>query len=200
MSLRGWAAEVSPNTSRRVYVPTGSEPMAERHGKRNREPKSGIVPFVATSHTSMHDSVCHDRPTSDELMGQAPCPSVDLVIVDDNRELAENIAEILEINGHHARIFQSAEEALPVALSPRVSALITDYRLPGMNGIDLIATILRVRSVPAIVMSAYTDDRIQDAARALGAEFFSKPIDIVRLNRLVGHLVGRANLSVASRL
>ena len=109
-----------------------------------------------------------------------------VLVVDDNLEYAQNIAEILAIGGCATEVYGSAEEALPVALAPAVTTVITDYRLPGMNGIELVRRIRSERSgVQAVVISAYADDKAVDAARMLGADFLPKPVDFSALGRLV---------------
>ena len=115
----------------------------------------------------------------------APDPA-HVLVVDDNVEYAQNIAEILEIGGCPTQVFSTAEEALPVALGPRITVVITDYRLPGMDGVELVRRIRSARDgVQAVVISAYADDKAVDAARLLGAQFLSKPIDFGVLGRLV---------------
>ena len=109
-----------------------------------------------------------------------------VLVVDDNVEYAQNIAEILAIGGCETEVYASAEEALLVALAPQIRAVITDYRLPGMNGIELVRRILSERAgVQAIVISAYADDIAVDAARMLGANFLPKPVDVAALERLI---------------
>jgi DNA-binding NtrC family response regulator len=108
-----------------------------------------------------------------------------VLVVDDNVEYAQNIAEILSIGGYATEVFASAEEALPVALAPRIWAIITDYR-SGMNGLELIRRILSERSgVRAVVISAYADETAVDTVRMLGADFLPKPVDVGALERLV---------------
>jgi DNA-binding NtrC family response regulator len=109
-----------------------------------------------------------------------------VLVVDDNVEYAQNIAEILTIGGCETEVYASAEEALPVALAVRVRAVITDYRLPGMNGIELVRRILSARAgVRAVVISAYADEKAVDSARMLGANFLPKPVDVDALQLLV---------------
>ena len=58
-------------------------------------------------------------------------------IVEDDRTIREAIEVILNKDGHIARAFRSAEDALQgVETDPDL--LITDYKLPGINGIELI--------------------------------------------------------------
>jgi DNA-binding response OmpR family regulator len=119
----------------------------------------------------------------------APLPRV--LIVDDNLELAENIAEILTIEGYRTEVAGSAEEALPRLLGPEIDVLVTDYRLPGLDGAALVRTARVTRErLRAIVMSAFTDENtVNDAARA-GAEFLPKPLDLLLLGRYLrtGHV------------
>ena len=109
-----------------------------------------------------------------------------VLVVDDNLEYAQNIAEILQIIGNCAtEVFTTAEEALPVALDPRITLVVTDYRLPGMNGVELVRRVLSERDdVKAVVISAYADDSAVLAARQLGAMFLNKPVDFTELGRL----------------
>lgn len=122
-------------------------------------------------------------------MGGKPKPWI--LVVDDNQELADNIAEVLALAGLPAAVAFSAEEALPKAAAAELSLLITDYRLPGMNGADLVRTVRgRRRHIEAIVMSAYTDELTIADAKAAGAEFIPKPVDMHELlSRFAG---GRA--------
>jgi two-component system C4-dicarboxylate transport response regulator DctD len=119
-------------------------------------------------------------------------PGRRVLIVDDNAELADNLAELLELAGYQASVAGSAEEALPLALQDGVCFVVTDFRLPGRSGADLIRD-LRDRgwTVPAAVMSAFTDDLTIALSRATGiAEFIPKPVDFQRLTQLIGAVAG----------
>src|SRR5262249_25373081 len=110
-----------------------------------------------------------------------------VLVVDDNVELAENVAEILSLRGFQTVLATSAEQALPLALDEGVAVVITDFRLPGMNGAELVTRVRRQRSnVRTVVMSAYTDSSTTDAVRAAGAHaFVPKPVDFSLLGRLI---------------
>ena len=110
-----------------------------------------------------------------------------VLIVDDNLSLAENIAEILQIDGHITRFVGSAEEAFSNALGDEPDVVVTDYRLPGINGAmfvkEFLCTHTRAR---AMVISAYTDTTTIAAAMNAGATFMGKPLDLKLLGRWVG--------------
>lgn len=111
-----------------------------------------------------------------------------VLVIDDNVGLAENIAEILELAGHRTKVAASAEEALSKFGSPLPDVVVTDYRLPGINGAALVRR-LRQEGLPVhaivIVTSAYTDDGTIEDARSAGAAFVAKPIDFAALERMV---------------
>jgi DNA-binding NtrC family response regulator len=110
-----------------------------------------------------------------------------VLIVDDNLSLAENIAEVLQFDGHITRFVGSAEEAFPNALEDEPDVVVTDYRLPGINGAAFIKQFLCTHiHVRAMVISAYTDTTTIAAATNAGATFMAKPLDLKLLGRWVG--------------
>jgi two-component system, response regulator FlrC len=110
-----------------------------------------------------------------------------VLIVDDNLSLAENIAEILQLDGHTTRFVGSAEEAFPNALEDEPDVVVTDYRLPGINGAAFVRQFLGMHThVRAMVVSAYTDATTIAAAMDAGAAFMAKPLDLALLGRWVG--------------
>jgi CheY-like chemotaxis protein len=108
------------------------------------------------------------------------------LIVDDNVGLAENIAEVLELEGHETQVAVTAAEGLSKATSWNQDVLITDYRLPDISGAELVRRLKQLGLiVRAVVISAYTDDTTIEDARAAGASFVPKPVDFTALGQLV---------------
>jgi two-component system C4-dicarboxylate transport response regulator DctD len=115
-------------------------------------------------------------------------PGRRVLVVDDNLELADNLAEMLVLAGYVAVVAGSAEEAFPLALDGGLCFVLTDYRLPGRSGADLIRD-LRGRGwkIPAALMSAYTDESTIATAHAAGiVEFIPKPVDFRHLAEVIG--------------
>jgi CheY-like chemotaxis protein len=109
-----------------------------------------------------------------------------VLIVDDNAALAENIAEALELEGHETRVANTASEGLSHATSWNQDVVITDYRLPDINGAELVRRIKQLGVVVhAVVISAYTDDSTIEDARSAGAAFVPKPVDFSTLWQLL---------------
>ena len=93
-----------------------------------------------------------------------------VLIVDDNLSFAENIAEVLQLDGHITRFVGSAEEAFPNALEDEPDVVVTDYRLPGVNGAMFVEEFLWTHTLArAMVISAYTDTTTIAAAMRVAA-------------------------------
>jgi two-component system chemotaxis response regulator CheY len=124
-----------------------------------------------------------------------------ILVVDDQVELAENIAEVLQGLGFETEVAASAETGLERIRQGGITALITDFRLPGRSGADLIGEIRRAgESIPALVMSAYTDDQTIDESQAAGAWLFlPKPVPLPVLIDVFGSLTAAGHEVIVSR-
>ncbi|MFW5921267.1 MAG: response regulator [Polyangiales bacterium] len=108
-----------------------------------------------------------------------------VLVVDDNRELAENIAEILEGEGYEATVSVDPREALERAAEIDFDVALLDVRMPGMDGVTLYEELREVRpQARYLLMTAFTaDQRICDALDAGVRTIFPKPVPIDNLLR-----------------
>jgi len=100
-----------------------------------------------------------------------------VLIVEDDDDLREAIEVTLSLKGIECKIYDRAELALPQITPNYPDILITDFRLPGMNGIELLEEARR-RSpdLPVVVMTAYADAKLAvEALRAGARDFLIKP-------------------------
>ncbi len=106
-----------------------------------------------------------------------------MLVVDDQIELAENIAEILQGIGFQTDVAGSAEEGLERVARGGITAVVTDFKLPGQTGAQLIEELRRRgERMPVLMMSAYTDEATIDRSRSAGAWFFlPKPVPLLTL-------------------
>jgi len=80
-----------------------------------------------------------------------------ILIVDDNRELAENLAEILELEGLDALVMDDPRTVLESARDLRFDAALLDVRMPGIDGIDLLQELARYTpDAIYLLMTAFT--------------------------------------------
>lgn len=81
------------------------------------------------------------------------------LVVDDNQPLAENLAEILETSGAEVDVELDSRIALGRLQARRYSALVTDMRMPGLGGAELLAAArLTDPGLPALVVTAFIGD------------------------------------------
>lgn len=106
-----------------------------------------------------------------------------LLLVDDNLELAENLAEILDDLGYESDIATSAEDALERINTTRYLGIITDLRLPGCSGVELLVQLrAQGHTCPVVLISGYAAPEDQERAEAAGAlDVLPKPVDLQRL-------------------
>jgi len=110
-----------------------------------------------------------------------------VLITDDNRAFAENLAEIVEDAGYEAVVADSGAEALRVATATRFDVLLSDMRMPEMGGAEFVHRVRRVDpGLPAIVITAYTYDNDLAQARREGLlGVLPKPVPVPTLLELL---------------
>jgi two-component system, response regulator PdtaR len=119
------------------------------------------------------------------------------LFVDDNRPFAENLAEIVRDLGEEVDIVESGAEALELARRTRYDALVTDMRMPLMDGAQLVHQIRRIDpGLAAFVATAYAGDNALESARREGLlAVFPKPVPVKALLELLA-LARRDGLAV----
>ena len=128
-------------------------------------------------------------------------------LVDDDASIRWVLERALRNDGMTARAFEAAESALDALRRDTPDVLITDIRMPGASGLDLLRRIRDARpALPVIVMTAYSDLGSAVSAYEGGAfEYLPKPFDIDQAVALVrraasGALQGGADVSGAPRM
>jgi DNA-binding NtrC family response regulator len=110
------------------------------------------------------------------------------LIVDDNREFAENLAEIIRDAGAEVDLAGSGAEALVLLQEHRYQALLTDMRMPEMGGAEVVHEVRRLDpGLAALVVTAHVADDALEAARREGLlAVLAKPVPIAALLELLG--------------
>ncbi len=109
-----------------------------------------------------------------------------VLVVDDERTLARAIKAYLAENGYETEVAHDAESALALLGTLRPDVVITDVRLPGMNGIELLKKIREFDpAISIVVMTAHGSIEGAVEAVKLGAfDYVKKPIDLEELKLL----------------
>ena len=106
-----------------------------------------------------------------------------IAIVDDDASVREATRGLIRSLGYSAVAFSSAEEYLQSERVHDTSCLISDVKMPGMNGIDLQDRLIADgHHTPIIFMTAFPTEVLRTRALESGAlGFLSKPFDEERL-------------------
>jgi DNA-binding NtrC family response regulator len=110
-----------------------------------------------------------------------------VVVVDDEPKMAEAIASALERSGHECAIFTRGREALDEVLARGADVVVTDWRMEGLDGLELLRRIHQARpGTPVILVTAFGDVPSAVAAMRAGAfDYVTKPFDNDELRSLV---------------
>jgi CheY-like chemotaxis protein len=123
-----------------------------------------------------------------------PAPALRVLIVEDNADAAETLADLLQLSGHDTRIAGDGSAALAAAAEMRPEVVICDIGLPDMTGHEVMRALRARAGAPrpfAIALSGYAQP--EDKRRALDAGFdahLAKPPRIDELERLLASAKG----------
>lgn len=116
-----------------------------------------------------------------------------ILVVDDDRTARELMVAALELLGEPVVACAAAQEALREIALGNTRLVLTDRRLAGTDGLELVRAIRRdpsARHIPVLVVSGDPSPRAGDRARAAGADgFLMKPVHLETLLREVGRLL-----------
>lgn len=113
-----------------------------------------------------------------------------ILVVDDDWPMAKTLVDVLKLNGYQAEAAYSGPEALQLMERDRFDCVLTDIKMPDVNGVELLRAIKDTRpDVPVVFMTAYADSDLVRAGLREGAiASFVKPLDIDLLLWLLSEL------------
>jgi DNA-binding NtrC family response regulator len=103
-----------------------------------------------------------------------------ILLVDDEARLGEVVAAALQARNFETLLAASAEEAMGLVRAERVDLIMTDLRMPGQDGRELLATVKREKpEIPVIIMTAYASVRSAvDLVKEGAFDYVAKPFEI----------------------
>ncbi len=110
-----------------------------------------------------------------------------ILIVDDDESIRASLADALTDDGADVSVAGSAEEALSRLAEIRPEMILSDVRMGGMDGLELLRLLReRARDVDVVLMTAYDDmPTVVRAMREGAIDFLVKPLDLHDLRRVV---------------
>jgi len=125
-----------------------------------------------------------------------------LIFVDDDPRAGELLLRFSSDSPFNCRVYQNSGQALADFREEGADIIISDLRMPGMDGIALLEAVREIDSViPFIIITAYSS--VDDAIRALrlgATDFIKKPYDADELLLLAGNNLEHTRLRQENRL
>jgi CheY-like chemotaxis protein len=102
-----------------------------------------------------------------------------VIIIEDNRDIADSLAKLLQLVGHNVEVTYTGEDGLRAAMRSAPDAVVSDINLPGVDGWE-VARQLRARPATTrtklIAVTGYGGDDAEYRAADSGFDFvLSKP-------------------------
>lgn len=119
------------------------------------------------------------RGTDHPVSPMEPNPSQTVLVVDDEANLRKVLTAFLLRDGYRVLTASDGEEAWDLLQGERVDVLLSDLRMPGMDGIQLLERVVeRYRGVPVVMLTAHgTVDTAVDAMKLGAFDYLTKPFD-----------------------
>lgn len=120
---------------------------------------------------------------------------ISILVADDDVDSLHTLEEALTFSGFEVTGFADPRQVLAHHDPGGFDAAILDYKMPGMNGIELLQELKKLRpNLVVVIVTGQLDERIKVEAMRCGAtDFFYKPIDFGRLMAVLNGVKGGRN-------
>jgi DNA-binding NtrC family response regulator len=114
-----------------------------------------------------------------------------ILIVDDQDSIREALAEALTFSGHSVIKAANGTEALALFPESQVELVISDLRMPGMNGIELLKILKNIHpDTLFVLMTAYGSvDNAVTAIKQGAEDYIMKPFDMIEMERRISRIL-----------
>ncbi len=101
-----------------------------------------------------------------------------ILIVDDDRRMAQTLLDIFKVQGYEGEAAYSGPEALDKVKKSHFDCVLTDIKMPEMNGVELFRAIKTIQpELPVVFMTAYSE-LVQEGLEEGAIATLTKPLDI----------------------
>ena len=124
-----------------------------------------------------------------------------IAIVDDEQDMRQSISQWLALSGYDTETFASAEDALKVLGPDYPGIVISDIKMPGMDGMQFLKKLMGNDSaLPVIMITGHGDVPMAVEAMRVGAfDFLEKPFNPDRMSQLAKKATGMRRLTMDNR-
>jgi putative two-component system response regulator len=120
-----------------------------------------------------------------------------ILVIDDEELIIRSLAKLLEKNGFETFIAKTGQDAMAMVEEGDFDLIISDIRMPGHNGIEIIKDINEIcqkkgaEKLPVIFITGYADKKLESEAKALNPiDYIYKPFNISDLVNRIKETLG----------
>jgi two-component system response regulator CpxR len=127
-------------------------------------------------------------------------PMQQILVIDDDVELCELVAEYLEPEGYKVEAVHEGPLGVGRALSGEHALAVLDYMLPGLNGFEVLRQIRATSRLPIVMLTARGDDMNRIIGLQIGADdYLPKPFNPLELVARINAVLRRAQAAPAQK-
>lgn len=117
---------------------------------------------------------------------------IDILVVDDEEMMRELLVDVLAMDGYTVETAEDGKAALEILKASPPQLVISDIKMPRMNGFELLKAVKEsFPSMRIIMMTGYSDDfTVKDALRLNADEYIIKPFNTRDISSVVRSVLG----------
>jgi DNA-binding response OmpR family regulator len=129
-------------------------------------------------------------------------PLIHILVVDDERNIRNNLRSLLEAEGYKVDVAGNGDEGLQHVKEGRYDIVFVDIQMPKMDGLELLRYLQGIRrKLPVVMLTAYGSAKSAVEAMKLGAvDFLEKPFDPKAIKLLCQEILERQKIGMSGTI
>ena len=118
-----------------------------------------------------------------------------ILLIDDDEWIRDSLQQFFETEGCHLTALETAEEAVAALKKQDFDIIITDFKLPGMDGLDFLGSIQEssARAIKILITAYGSEEVVAEAGRRGVQAFIEKPFTSDIIEGTLSSLIDRYN-------